>query len=150
VVVRNYAPPSVIINDNREVLHATGDVSRYLKYSAGAPSRNILEMVVSELRQPLRSLLYRAKKEDQEFPISTRAQINTEKEQQFTAILVDELTKKDFQDDLLLVVFKKISDITPVDDGREVERLNDSGEDGKIIEELENELAQTKEQLQIT
>ncbi len=150
IMARHYAPPSVIINDSDDVLHATGDVSRYLSYSSGEPSRNILEMVNSELRHPLRSILYRVKKEDAELPVRTRVRINNENELQLVEINVERLTEKNLPDKLILVVFKKIKNITSADGDGEIKKEHDSEEDSKIIEELESELRQTKEQLQIT
>jgi two-component system CheB/CheR fusion protein len=152
IMSRYYAPPSVIINEGEDTLHASGDVSRYLSYKRGEPSRNILEMVISELRQPLRSMLYRTKKEDQELPVHTQVRVHTGHERELVELNVDRLREKDLPDDLLLVVFRKISDIPSEDGSRRKEDREEHGsdEDGQMIDELENELRQTKEQLQIT
>jgi two-component system CheB/CheR fusion protein len=147
VMARRYAPGSVIINENEDVLHATGNVEQYVSYRRGEPTRNILAMVISDLRQPLRNALYRAKKEETDLPVHTQVQTDGKDKGQVTELIVDRLKEKDFPDDLMLIVFRKVSHINekPI-----IKKEELSGEEGEIIDELENELKQTREQLQMT
>jgi two-component system, chemotaxis family, CheB/CheR fusion protein len=55
-----YAPPSVIINEEYEILHLSDRAGRYLQLSGGEPSQNLLKLVREELRLELRSALYQA------------------------------------------------------------------------------------------
>jgi len=58
-----YAPPSVVINEDYDILHSSESAAKYLQFSAGEPSRNLLKVVRPELRLELRTALFRATKE---------------------------------------------------------------------------------------
>lgn len=53
-----YAPPSVVINDAFDIVHLSKSAGRYLQFSAGELSRNLLKLVRDPLRLELRSALY--------------------------------------------------------------------------------------------
>ncbi len=58
--IRRLAPPSVIVNDDHDVLHVSDGAGRYLKVSGGEPTTKLLRMVHPMLRLELRAALYRA------------------------------------------------------------------------------------------
>ncbi len=55
-----YAPPSLIINEQHDVLHVTERASRYLQIMGGELSRNLLKLVRPELRMELQTALFSA------------------------------------------------------------------------------------------
>ena len=57
------APPSVLIDARFEVLHCSDEASAFLKFAAGEPSRNLLDVVRPELRVELRAAIVRASQE---------------------------------------------------------------------------------------
>lgn len=152
LIAREYAPPSVIINENDEVLHATGDIGQYLKYTRGEPSRNIFEMIIAGLRRPLRSMLYRAKKDGNEGPVRNQHAVNLNDGRQLIELNVHKIKEKDFPKDLRYIVFRKMDDAKVKSSAGSDGVMKKAASDGEseIIEELENELNHTKEQLQIT
>ncbi|HEX4380627.1 MAG TPA: chemotaxis protein CheB [Candidatus Acidoferrum sp.] len=62
-LVLQFAPATVFVNEELEVVHTRGDVSRYLKLSPGRASLNILKMAREYLLIELRNALARARKE---------------------------------------------------------------------------------------
>src|ERR1700722_5327316 len=62
-LVTQFAPATVFVNDELEIVHTRGNVSRYLKLSPGRASLNILKMAREALLIELRNALGRAKKE---------------------------------------------------------------------------------------
>lgn len=149
LMTQQYAPPSVIINENEEVLHATTGIGQYVNYTEGEPSRKILDMVISDLRQPLRSILYQIKKDEEDLPIHKHEWIKKGEQSQLIMLHVDRIREKDFPDDLIHIVFQKKRETEDSED--EVRNKKDvSEEEAEIIKELENELKQTKEQLEVT
>jgi two-component system CheB/CheR fusion protein len=58
-----FSPPTVFVNDDLEVVHSRGNVSRYLKLAPGRASLSILKMAREGLMLELRSALNKAKKE---------------------------------------------------------------------------------------
>ncbi len=55
-----YAPPSVVINEAFDVIHLSKSAGRYLRFTEGELSRNLLDLVNDALRLELRSALYLA------------------------------------------------------------------------------------------
>ena len=57
-LLEEYAAPSVIVNEEHDILHLSERAGRYLQFSGGEPSHNLLKAVRPELRIELRSALY--------------------------------------------------------------------------------------------
>jgi two-component system, chemotaxis family, CheB/CheR fusion protein len=62
-LVTQFVPATVFVNDELEIVHTRGNVSRYLKMAPGRASLNILKMARDSLLMDLRNALGRAKKE---------------------------------------------------------------------------------------
>ncbi|MDR4503921.1 MAG: PAS domain-containing protein [Candidatus Scalindua sp.] len=63
LILENYAPPCVIINEKHEILFFYGQTERYLSPPTGVASFNILKMVREDLRYPLTIALQKAIKQ---------------------------------------------------------------------------------------
>ena len=59
-LLEEYAPPSVIVNEEHDIVHLSERAGRYLQFAGGEPSHNLLRAVRPELRLELRSALYQA------------------------------------------------------------------------------------------
>jgi chemotaxis methyl-accepting protein methylase len=59
-LLEQYAPPSVVVNEEYEVVHLSERAGRYMHVAGGDPSNNLLKMVLPELRLELRSAIYQA------------------------------------------------------------------------------------------
>ncbi len=59
-LLEQYAPPSVIINEEYDIVHLSDRMSPYLQLGGGELSQNLLKLVRQELRLELRSALYQA------------------------------------------------------------------------------------------
>ncbi|WP_255373109.1 CheR family methyltransferase [Chitinophaga sp. YR627] len=59
-LLEEYAPPSMVINEEYDILHLSERAGRYLQIAGGEPSQNLLKLVRQELRLELRSALYQA------------------------------------------------------------------------------------------
>jgi two-component system, chemotaxis family, CheB/CheR fusion protein len=59
-MLEQYAPPSVVVNEQYDVVHLSERAGRYMHVSGGEPSKNLLKMVLPELRLELRTALYQA------------------------------------------------------------------------------------------
>jgi two-component system CheB/CheR fusion protein len=53
-----FAPPSVIVDPDHNIVHMSDDAGRFLRIVGGEPSRDLLALVLPELRIDLRSALY--------------------------------------------------------------------------------------------
>jgi len=59
-LLEEYAPPSVIVNEEYDIVHLSERAGRYLQIGGGELSQNLLKLVRPELRLELRSALYQA------------------------------------------------------------------------------------------
>ncbi len=64
IVLKEYGPPWVVVNDRLEIIHSRGDTSPYLQLPPGMPSLELLKMARDTLRGELRNLLLKAKAEN--------------------------------------------------------------------------------------
>jgi PAS domain S-box-containing protein len=59
-LLEQYAPPSVVVNEEYEIVHISERAGRYMRIAGGEPSKNLLKLVQQDLRLELRSALYQA------------------------------------------------------------------------------------------
>jgi len=59
-LVEAYAPPSIVVNEEYDIVHVSERAAHYLQISSGEPSHNLLKLIMPELRLELRSALYQA------------------------------------------------------------------------------------------
>ncbi|RRB07846.1 CheR family methyltransferase [Larkinella rosea] len=59
-LLEQYAPPSIIVNDEYDILHITERAGRYLHFAGGEVSKNLLRLIRPELRLELRTAFYQA------------------------------------------------------------------------------------------
>jgi two-component system, chemotaxis family, CheB/CheR fusion protein len=62
-LLEEFMPPSLLVNDRRELVHAFTGASRFLKPRDGRPSNDLLDMVEPDLKMVLTGGLQRALKE---------------------------------------------------------------------------------------
>lgn len=61
-LLEQYAPPSIVVNENYDIVHLSERAGRFLQISGGEPSKNLLRLVRPELRLELRAALFQAAK----------------------------------------------------------------------------------------
>lgn len=59
-VLEQYAPPSVIVDMDAEIVHMSDRVGDFLGHVGGEPSHNLMSLIRPELRLDLRTLLFQA------------------------------------------------------------------------------------------
>jgi two-component system CheB/CheR fusion protein len=59
-LLEEYAPPSVVVNEEYDIVHLSERAGQYFQIAGGEPSQNLLKLVKPELRLELRSALYQA------------------------------------------------------------------------------------------
>ena len=55
-----YAPPSVIVNAEHEIMHLSEHAGRFLQFVGGEPTANLLRVIHPSLRLEVRAALFRA------------------------------------------------------------------------------------------
>ncbi|TCP22423.1 CheR family methyltransferase [Rhodovulum adriaticum] len=146
-LVDAYAPPSVLVDMNRNVLHTFGNTEHLVRLPMGTATLDVLQLVPPALSPVLSTLLHSASREksvQRSAPIGIAQDGGAE---EFVKLSVTPLDNEDLHDPLLLVVFEP-----PAAAHRE-EPL-DSGALAQMstwqAAELERELEMTRTNLQET
>jgi two-component system CheB/CheR fusion protein len=54
------APPSLVLDRESNIVHSSTEATRFLRIAGGEPSRNVLALIIPELRLELRSAIFQA------------------------------------------------------------------------------------------
>lgn len=106
ILLEQFSPAAVIINEELEIVHFHGDTSPFLQPAAGKPSFNILNMVRNELEFELRNYILKARNEKKNFS----GEFTAVKKQPFLTSF--EVIYLPNHPELLLIIFcKKTNDL---------------------------------------
>jgi two-component system CheB/CheR fusion protein len=136
------APPSVVLDKDANIVHMTQQAGQFLRMGAGEPSRNVLALVLPELRLELRSALYQVQHgtqgvECRHIPVELgERRLNI-------GMKVRPFHDDESAEDFMLVLF---DDVPPVVGQAPAGAVRDD----LVLTQLETELQRTKEQLQET
>jgi two-component system CheB/CheR fusion protein len=141
-LIEKYAPPSVLVNDDYDIVHSSDTVGRYLRFIGGEPTRNLLKVVHPELGLDLRAALIEANQEHRAAE-SRDLRVNLDGEDVSVNIFVRPC---ETPDGLWLVMFEEspaTSGVTELADIKE-------GAAESIVRRLGEELQRTKDRLRVT
>jgi len=143
-VLAEYAPPSVLVDQQSNIVHMSEGTAQFLRHVAGEPSRNLIALAEPELRLELRAALFQAAQSGKS--VETRS-IRFERG---ARVFYVNMMARPFYDantatDFILVLFHKIEQITEEQSGAETELVQDT-----VLSSLEQELQRTRLQLQDT
>jgi two-component system, chemotaxis family, CheB/CheR fusion protein len=97
------APPSVLVDAEYDMLHLSPGVGRFLQFSGGEPSRNLLRSVHPALRIELRAALYQV---SQSGEAASMPGIPVELADESVAVTVRVYPAREVSPDLMLVTFQ--------------------------------------------
>lgn len=139
-LLEQYAPPSVVVNQDFDVVHLTERAGRYMQIAGGEPSNNLLTLVRPELRLDLRTALYQAQQRQTNVDapnLSAQVEGRTER---ITIHVRPVLGHDDPAQGLLLVLFEAVAEAPG--DAEPVVRS-----DEPMARQLEEEVLRLKRQL---
>jgi two-component system CheB/CheR fusion protein len=143
-VLADYAPPSVLVDQDSNIVHLSDGTYQFLRHVAGEPSRNLITLIEPELRLELRTALFQAVQSGKS--VETRRIAMQRGERNFYVNMTarpvfDVNTSTDF----VLVLFHKAEQTT------DEQVVNSDGvEQDAVLSGLEAELHRVKAQLQDT
>jgi len=147
VLLEEYAPASVIINDQAEIVYFSGRTGEYLESPAGVPSNKIINMARRGLRLELRTAIHRALASKQEV-IRENIVVKTGSDVRQIHLVVRPLPELGKEAGLFIVLFQELVP-APGAPTMVVERAQLHAEH-PLVQQLEHELRTTKEDLQTT
>jgi two-component system CheB/CheR fusion protein len=144
----DYAPPALVVNESRELLHVLGNAGDYLRITAGRLSNDVTKMVSKEVGIALSTGLLKVFKNQQEIRYS-----NVRIDSPGGALKIDlrlkALAGRKNQTALAVIFFEHI-DATARDNEGELKNYDLGAEAEQRISDLEQELQFTRENLQAT
>lgn len=145
-LLQYYAPASVVTDNKGHILYVYGETGKYLRPAPGQATLNMIDMAREGLQLELRSAILAASSNT---PILNRQlSVKTNGDFHPVSLSVRPLSNSNDPANLLLVSFQDLPAKTP----SKVAKKNRAAqpEEQHHIEELKNELAYTKENLQAT
>ena len=110
LLVERYAPPSVIINDQGDIVHIHGRTGAYLEPAPGQPRLNILVMAREGLRLPLTTAISRAARRDDEV-VQDGVQVRTNGDSVRVKLVVQKILAPETIRGLLRVSFEPVAEV---------------------------------------
>ncbi|MEM6710252.1 MAG: CheR family methyltransferase, partial [Pseudomonadota bacterium] len=151
-LLADYAPPGLLISEQRELLHSFGDARRFLRPPAGVAHLDSTEMVDSAIRTPILAGLERALRQKQPVTFNRIELAEFPAAGTIVDVTIRPITISGQQDPHHALII--------IDDSRYSATQRETGESGLIldpdgltaerIDELEAELDRTREALQST
>jgi two-component system CheB/CheR fusion protein len=137
-------PPSLIVDSNADILHMSEGAGRFLRYIGGEMSRNVLGLVMPQLRLELRTTLFQAQQSGKA-TLSRKVRIQDPQGDYYVDIVVQPHKDEISEQEVRLIVFG----VSPILTGPDNNELSLQTEN-QVLTSLENELQRTKEHLQET
>lgn len=141
--LEQYAPPSVIVNHDAEIVHMSDKAGSFLRYVGGEPSLNLTTLIHPQLRLELRTALYQATHTGKSVE-ARRVRLERDGRNFYVNMVVRPFRDNEAGSEYMLVLFDEVE--ACMDNST----LEHSDTKDSVLTQLEAELQQTKEQLQIT
>jgi two-component system CheB/CheR fusion protein len=147
-LLESYAAPSILITEEHYVLHVSESAARFLQISPGEPSRDLLKLVIPELRIDLRAALHQAGQERSTVQVKDIELLPEHGGGKITLSVLPALREYDPALDYFLIFFEAdVADVPPGTSPKPVQ-LASPGE--SPVSQLEEELSRAKTQLRST
>lgn len=148
-LIEQYAPPSVLVNEEFEIEHVSESAGKYLRFAGGEPSKSILKAVHPEMVADLRMALFSVRQDGH--PIEFRHIRAGDQPEAVTNLIVRPAHLSEAGNRFLLVIFDE--DTTAVPAANEGAQVTSSGSEeamGSIVRRLEDDLQRTRTRLRTT
>jgi two-component system CheB/CheR fusion protein len=147
VLLDQYVPPSLLINERRELVHAFAGASRYLRVRDGRPSADVLDLLSPDLKVAVGGAFQRALK-DGKSAIYNGLRLSIGGEEKNHRLSIKPVTKPGAATTHVLVTIEELDlPVQPAESAPEIDLSQMSRDQFGVIEA---ELRRTKENLQAT
>ena len=145
-LLEQYAPPSVVVNREYDILHLSERAGRYLQFVGGEPSQNLLKVVRPELRLELHSALYQAVQQKIRVRVSAGPLTVEGREEAVGIVVSPVMSEFDVSRGLILVTFES----TEAAAGEVAPARAEEAASEPLAHRLDEELVRVKLQLRTT
>jgi two-component system CheB/CheR fusion protein len=144
-LLERYAPPSVVVNEEYDIVHMSERAGRYMQLAGGEPSHNLLHIVRPELRLELRTALYQAVRERTNITSHRLSVRINDRTHLLNLTIRPVLREEDQTRGFILVVFEETGETVEETTTKEAASLAEP-----VARQLEGELIRIKAQLRAT
>ncbi|KAF2514864.1 PAS domain S-box protein [Flavobacterium foetidum] len=138
-LLEEYAPPSLVVNEEFEIMHLSERAGRYLQISGGEPTKNLLKLIKPELRLELRSALYQSTQRQTAVEARGLKVTVNDTTETLTIKVRPVLRQDDTAKGFILIIFEQGND----ENSREILQSTDES----LARQIEEELIRVKIQL---
>lgn len=139
-LLEELAPPSVVVNEDYDIVHISESAGKYMSVAGGEPTKNLLKLAVPDIRLELRTSLFQAVQHRTNVETKNIRVKTLEGEETVNILVRPVFEEKDTSRGFVLVVFEHVLD------GAEEQR--DAYEPPEpVAQQLEEELIRSKVQL---
>jgi len=139
-----FAPPSVVVDGDHNIVHMSEQAARFMRLAGGEPSRDILALVLPELRIDLRSALYQVQNSGGSVE-GHHVSMMRDGQPCIVSMTVRPFHDEEAAQDYMLVLFSEAERSVDVPSAARREMGDDV-----VLSQLEAELQRKKQQLQET
>ena len=144
ITFNEFAPKSVVVDENAQIICGSGNLEKYLTFAVGAFQNNIFRLAREGIRMGLRSALSGAIKTGQT-TIHDGLSLHNSEGMQRVKITVHPMANKGGEPGLFYIAFQDIGSLINAGDGNATAPLE---EVAGLVEQLERELAGTRGDLE--
>ncbi len=149
VLLQKRTPPALVINAHGELIYVHGRTGKYLEPAPGQFNANVYDMAREGLPLELRGAVLRASTQ-REPVVIPRVNVKTNGHYQLVQLTVEQLREPEELKGMLLVTFEDQPTPKKTTPGRRNAMPASEKEKDKVIEQMEQELAFTRQHLQQT
>jgi two-component system CheB/CheR fusion protein len=149
-LLQDYAPASVLIDRECQILYFHGPTDRYLRQPTGSPTDDLIALAREPLRTKLRATVREAIR-DERPATTTGAHVRRDGTQHSVTVLVNPVEVPKVAEKLLLVSFEESPGLAgPERASRVADGSSSTGSEESLVHQLELELTAAKDELQGT
>lgn len=150
-LVEQYAPPSVLVNEDFDIVHLSESAGKYLYFSGGEPTSNLLKVANPELIPDLRAALFSSQRERKTSEFQNIA-IELEGRKVQVNLIVRPVEISESKQGFLLVIFDESTAPPPPVEHAAQAAQTIAGDDAmeSVVRQMQEELRRTKERLRTT
>jgi len=110
ILLSNYRPASIIVNEQVDILHIMGDITDFIKFSQGKPTFSLLKMVHEGLAFELRNALHKSKETGS---LVIKEGIQVKKKEVISEVTIEVQPLPDTSEPYFQILFYKTNIIRP-------------------------------------
>ncbi len=149
-LVEQFAPPSVLINGEYEIVHVSEHAGRFLRVVGGEPTRNLLKLIHPALKLDLQGALFEAKK-DRFVSESRNVRVEIDGQEALVNITIRLIQPPETADGFYLVIFDESKTAAaPEEAGQQPQTIAGRDAMDNVVRQLEHDLQLNRERLRTT